>query len=127
MRYKVGIDIGGTFTDLILISDTGQTTVHKILSTPLDSSIGFINGLKELAEMNGLRFNEFVKDIDTIVHGTTVSTNALLTLNGAKTALITTKGFRDALEMRRGIREEQFNNHYRNVTPLVPRYLRFTE
>src|ERR1039457_4089058 len=126
MRYKVGIDIGGTFTDLILISNTGHTTVHKTLSTPLDPSIGFITGLQELAEMNELIFDKFVKDIDTIVHGTTVSTNALLNLRGAMTALITTKGFRDALEMRRGIREEQYNNHYLNVTPLVPRYLRYT-
>ncbi|NUM51902.1 MAG: hydantoinase/oxoprolinase family protein [Flavobacteriales bacterium] len=126
MRYKLGIDIGGTFTDLILISDSGQTTVHKTLSTPNDPSVGFINGIRELAEMNCIPFDTFIKLIDTIVHGTTVATNALLTLKGAKTALVTTKGFRDALEMRRGIREEQFNNRYQNVTPLAPRYLRFT-
>lgn len=125
MSYKIGIDIGGTFTDIIAISNTGSTTVHKTLSTPEDPSIGFINGLREVAEMNNLSFENFINDIDTIVHGTTVATNALLTLRGAKTALITTKGFRDALEMRRGIREEQYNNHYKNVTPLAPRYLRF--
>ena len=125
MHYKVGIDIGGTFTDIIAISDKGKTTVHKTLSTPIDPSVGFINGLREVAEMIGLPFENFIEKIDTIVHGTTVATNALLTLNGAKTALITTKGFRDALEMRRGIREEQYNNHFKNVTPLVPRYLRF--
>ena len=73
-----------------------------------------------------LGLEEFVSNIETIVHGTTVATNALLTMKGAKTALITTKGFRDALEMRRGIREEQYNNHYHNVIPLVPRYLRLT-
>ncbi|OFY87880.1 MAG: 5-oxoprolinase [Bacteroidetes bacterium RIFCSPLOWO2_12_FULL_35_15] len=126
MRYKLGIDIGGTFTDLILVSDEGTTTIHKTLSTPLDPSIGFINGISELAEMIKLPFGKFINSIDTIVHGTTVATNALLTLRGAKTALVTTKGFRDALEMRRGIREEQYNNHYKNVTPLAPRYLRFT-
>jgi N-methylhydantoinase A len=126
MRYKLGIDIGGTFTDLILISDNGTTTVHKTLSTPADPSVGFINGIKELAEMINMPFDKFVKSLDAIVHGTTVATNALLTLKGAKTALITTKGFRDALEMRRGIREEQFNNRYQNVVPLAPRYLRFT-
>ncbi|MCX6290251.1 MAG: hydantoinase/oxoprolinase family protein [Bacteroidetes bacterium] len=126
MKFKVGIDIGGTFTDIIAISETGDTTVHKILSTPEDPSIGFINGLREVAEMRSTGFETFLSSVDTIVHGTTVATNALLTLKGAKTALITTKGFRDALEMRRGIREEQFNNHYRNVVPLVPRYLRFT-
>jgi len=126
MKFKVGIDIGGTFTDIIAISETGDTTVHKTLSTPQDPSIGFINGLREVAEMRSTDFEEFLLSVDTIVHGTTVATNALLTLKGAKTALVTTKGFRDALEMRRGIREEQFNNHYRNVTPLIPRYLRFT-
>ncbi|HEY4797665.1 MAG TPA: hydantoinase/oxoprolinase family protein [Bacteroidia bacterium] len=126
MRYNLGIDIGGTFTDLICVSSEGKTIVHKTLSTPQDSSVGFINGIREVAEMAGESFEEFISSIDTIVHGTTVATNALLTLRGAKTALITTKGLRDALEMRRGIREEQYNNHYRNVAPLVPRYLRFT-
>jgi N-methylhydantoinase A len=126
MRYNLGIDIGGTFTDLICVSSKGKTIVHKTLSTPQDSSVGFINGIREVAEMAGEAFEKFVSSIDTIVHGTTVATNALLTLRGAKTALITTKGFRDALEMRRGIREEQYNNHYRNVEPLAPRYLRFT-
>lgn len=126
MRYNLGIDIGGTFTDLICVSSEGKTIVHKTLSTPQDSSVGFINGIREVAEMSGEVFEDFVSKIDTIVHGTTVATNALLTLKGAKTALITTKGFRDALEMRRGIREEQYNNHYKNVTPLAPRYLRFT-
>lgn len=126
MKFKVGIDIGGTFTDLIAVADNGKTTIHKTLSTPGDPSVGFINGLQEVAEMNGIPFDDFVSGIDTIVHGTTVATNALLTLKGAKTALITTRGFRDALEMRRGIREEQYNNHYRNVAPLAPRYLRFT-
>lgn len=126
MRYNVGIDIGGTFTDLICVSSAGETLVHKTLSTPSDSSVGFINGIREIAEMSGESFEQFVASIDTIVHGTTVATNALLTLKGAKMALVTTKGFRDALEMRRGIREEQFNNHYRNVVPLAPRYLRFT-
>src|ERR1035437_8203684 len=126
MKYTVGIDIGGTFTDLICVSSKGKTIVHKTLSTPQDPSIGFLNGLREVAEMAGQSFEKFVSSISTIVHGTTVATNALLTLKGAKTALITTKGFRDALEMRRGIREEQYNNHYKNVTPLAPRYLRFT-
>ncbi len=126
MKYKLGVDIGGTFTDFFLVSDTGDAVMHKTLSTPEDSSIGFITGMKELAEKLSLNEDTFIQSIDTIVHGTTVATNTLLTLQGVKTALITTKGLRDALEMRRGIREEQYNNHYQNVTPLVPRYLRFT-
>ncbi len=126
MKYKIGIDVGGTFTDFFLVADNGDSIIHKTLSTPEDSSKGFITGLNELAEKLNLPETEFIDNIDTIVHGTTVATNALLTLGGAKTALITTKGFRDALEMRRGIREERYNNHYRNVTPLVPRHLRYT-
>ncbi len=124
MKFNLGIDVGGTFTDFILISSTGGTTVYKTLSTPEDPSIGVMAGIGDLAEILKINYNEFISSIETIVHGTTVATNALLTLKGSKTALITTKGVRDALEMRRGIREEQYNNHYRNVKPLVPRYLR---
>ncbi|MBT3233738.1 MAG: hydantoinase/oxoprolinase family protein [Calditrichaeota bacterium] len=126
MKYKLGIDVGGTFTDFILISQTGETSVHKTLSTPEDPSIGVLSGIHDLAKIINTDIDSFVQSVDTIVHGTTVATNALLTLRGAKTALITTKGLRDALEMRRGIREEQYNNHYRNVVPLIPRYLRLT-
>ncbi len=126
MKYKLGIDVGGTFTDFILVSESGETSIHKTLSTPEDPSMGVLSGIHDLAEIINSDLGEFVRSIETIVHGTTVATNALLTLKGAKTALITTKGFRDALEMRRGIREEQYNNHYRNVAPLVPRYLRLT-
>ncbi|MHC4128788.1 MAG: hydantoinase/oxoprolinase family protein [Planctomycetota bacterium] len=72
----------------------------------------------------GVPLAELAGSIETMVHGTTVSTNAVLTLNGARTGLLTTEGVRDALEMRRGIREEQYNNRYTNVTPLVPRSLR---
>jgi N-methylhydantoinase A len=124
MKYKLGIDVGGTFTDFILISESGETSIHKTLSTPEDPSIGVLGGIHDLAEDNSLHIDELIGGIETIVHGTTVATNALLTLKGAKTALITTKGFRDALEMRRGIREEQYNNHYHNVVPLIPRHLR---
>ena len=77
-----------------------------------------------MADSKKIPLTEFIKEVKTIVHGTTVTTNAVLTYNGAKTGLLTTKGLRDALEMRRGIREEQYNNRFTNVTPLVPRYLR---
>ena len=106
INYKLGIDVGGTFTDFMLVSGSGDISVHKTLSTPEDPSIGVLNGIYDLADMVGLDSNTFVDRIETIVHGTTVATNALLTLKGARTALVTTRGFRDALEMRRGIREE---------------------
>jgi N-methylhydantoinase A len=120
-RFKIGVDVGGTFTDLFLWSTDGKVETYKVLSTPRDPSIGVIQGLQQIAESNGLEVGALARRVDTIVHGTTVTTNATLTRRGAKVGLITTEGVRDALEMRRGIREEQYNNRYRNVAPLVPR------
>ena len=124
MRYKIGIDVGGTFTDFLLAHEDGRTQIYKVLSTPDDPSAGLMNGLQEMAKDRNISLEAFIRDVETIVHGTTVTTNAVLTYRGAKTGLLTTKGVRDALEMRRGIREEQYNNRYPNVEPLVPRYLR---
>lgn len=125
MSYKIGIDVGGTFTDFLLTSEDGHSEVYKVLSTPEDPSVGLLNGLSEMAEAKSLSLKDFIKQVTTIVHGTTVTTNAVLTRRGANTGLLTTKGVRDALEMRRGIREEQYDNRYTNVEPLVPRYLRY--
>ncbi len=125
MEYKIGIDVGGTFTDFLLTSKDGSSEIYKVLSTPDDPSIGLMEGLAEMARARNISIKEFIKDVETIVHGTTVTTNAVLTRRGAKTGLLTTKGLRDALEMRRGIREEQYNNRCTNVEPFVPRYLRF--
>ncbi len=126
MRLKVGIDVGGTFTDFIVAGHGPEPMFHKVLSTPEDPSIAVLTGLKEISKIIDSRIDvaAFVKGIDTIVHGTTVATNAMLTHTGAKSALITTRGVRDALEMRRGIRERQYDNRYTNVKPLVARYLR---
>ena len=124
MGYKIGIDVGGTFTDFLLTSETGDTEIYKVLSTPDDPSVATLKGLREMANDKSLTLKEFLKEVSSIVHGTTVTTNATLTYNGAKTGLLTTKGVRDALEMRRGIREEQYNNRYENAKPVVPRYLR---
>ncbi|MCC7072417.1 MAG: hydantoinase/oxoprolinase family protein [Deltaproteobacteria bacterium] len=124
MAFKLGIDVGGTFTDLFLWSSDGRIETHKTLSTPADPSIGLVDGLRALAERVGMEHGAFLRSISAIVHGTTVTTNATLTRNGATTGLFTTEGVRDALEMRRGIREAQYDNRYQNVTPLVPRALR---
>lgn len=123
-EYRIGIDVGGTFTDFLLTSEDGSSEIFKVLSTPEDPSIGLLNGLSEMAKTKEKSLQDFIKSVTTLVHGTTVTTNAVLTRRGAKTGLLTTKGLRDALEMRRGIREEQYNNRYTNVEPLVPRYLR---
>ncbi|MBM3555977.1 MAG: hydantoinase/oxoprolinase family protein [Alphaproteobacteria bacterium] len=126
MGLKIGIDVGGTFTDFYTSGDSNLPAIHKVLSTPKDPSIAVVTGLMELAGLRSpaLSPKAFCASIETIVHGTTVTTNATLTRTGAKSGLITTAGVRDALEMRRGIREEQYNNRYTNVPPLVPRYLR---
>ena len=124
-EYKIGIDVGGTFTDFLLTSQDGASEIYKVLSTPEDPSLGLLNGLLEMAGAHNVPLRGFIKKVTTIVHGTTVTTNAVLTRKGAKTGLLTTKGLRDALEMRRGIREKQYDNRYTNVQPLVPRYLRY--
>jgi len=126
MNLKIGIDVGGTFTDFIVVGRGADGLIHKVLSTPKDPSIAVLSGLQEIAQRVRPQadFVEFIGAVDTIVHGTTVTTNATLTHTGARSALLTTKGVRDALEMRRGIRERQYDNHYTNVTPLVSRYLR---
>lgn len=124
MTYKIGIDVGGTFTDLFVWTEAGEVETYKTLSTPDDPSIGVLDGLRRIAEAHDVELEGFATEVTTIVHGTTVTTNATLTRNGAKTGLLTTVGVRDALEMRRGVREEQYNNRFPNVVPLVPRYLR---
>jgi len=126
MTLKIGVDVGGTFTDFIVTRDGAEPVISKTLSTPSDPSIAVVEGLAEIAasQTPAQTLEQFAPTIDTIVHGTTVATNAVLTRTGAKSGLITTRGVRDALEMRRGIREEQYNNRYTNVVPLVPRRLR---
>jgi len=124
MKFKIGIDVGGTFTDFLLTRSDGQFRTYKVLSTPKDPSIATMQGISEMAADEQIPLRDFLGAVEVIVHGTTVTTNAVLTYRGAKTGLLTTAGVRDALEMRRGIREEQYNNRYTNVVPLVPRYLR---
>jgi N-methylhydantoinase A len=126
MALSIGIDVGGTFTDFVVTRDGTKPGIFKVLSTPHDPSIAVVDGLEEIAasQTPPQSVAQFIANVDTIVHGTTVTTNATLTGTGAKSGLITTRGVRDALEMRRGVREEQYNNRFTNVKPLVPRYLR---
>lgn len=124
MKYRIGIDVGGTFTDLLLLDSAGKARVYKTLTTPDDPAVGLLDGLTEMADELGLTLPAFVSTIEVIVHGTTVATNAVLTGSGVSTGLLTTSGFRDALQMRRGIREAQYDNRYTAPEPLVPRYRR---
>jgi N-methylhydantoinase A len=120
--YRVGIDIGGTFTDLIMVDEaTGERTIGKVLTTPRDPSVGAMQGLRELLEARGIRG----ADVSHVIHGTTLVANALIERKGAKTALITTRGFRDVLEMGREKRYDIYDLFLEMPEPLVPRPLRF--
>ena len=122
----IGIDVGGTFTDCVLVQADGSTVVEKTFTTPEDPSKGVLDGLEKLASKTGLPIKDFLAAVIRIVHGTTITTNAVLTGRGAKTGFITTEGFRDVLLMRRGVREDQFNSKCAPPAPLVPRHLSYT-
>lgn len=120
-RRRVGIDIGGTFTDMFLVEPDGRSYIFKSPTTPGDPSEGLINVLRKAADHTGESLEDFLSQVETIVHGTTIATNAVLTRQGAKTAFVTTEGFRDLLNMRRGIRSRQNDSKYAPPEPLVPR------
>lgn len=120
---RVGIDIGGTFTDLFVVEDGSAGRIYKSPTTPHDPSEGLLNSLLKAADAAGESLEEFLGGVSTIVHGTTIATNAVLTHQGAKTGFVTTQGFRDLLNMRRGIRGRQNDSKYAPPAPLVSRDL----
>src|SRR6201998_2922237 len=121
----IGIDVGGTFTDLVAIDASGHTVFAKSLSTPQDQSIGVMAGLDELARRLDLSRAAMLAQTQRLVHGTTVATNAPLERNGAKVSLLTTAGHRDVLEMREGLKDNRYDLRTPPPEPLVPRELRF--
>jgi N-methylhydantoinase A len=120
MSYRLGIDVGGTFTDFLCLGG-GSPLVHKTSSTTHDPSLAFVRGLEEIAGRLDLAFEDFMAQIELIVHGTTVSTNAVLTGNGSKTGALLTEGFRDTLRLRDGTRATPYDNHLVPPPPLAPR------
>ena len=121
MEYKIGIDVGGTFTDFLVTDSTGSAHVYKTPTTPQQPEVGVLQGLQNIATSFTQELPDFLSQIGVIVHGTTITTNAVLTGEGAKTAFLTTKGFRDLLNMRRGLRDRQYDSKYSPPPPLVPR------
>jgi N-methylhydantoinase A len=119
--YTIGVDVGGTYTDLVASDETGRTVFAKSPSTPSDQSIGVMAGLDELARRLGVSRAEMLAATDRLVHGTTVATNALLERKGAKVALLTTEGHRDVLEMREGLKPDRYDLRSPPPEPLVPR------
>jgi N-methylhydantoinase A/oxoprolinase/acetone carboxylase beta subunit len=119
--YRLGCDIGGTFTDFVLLDDrTGEIRINKCLTTPQDPSDAVEQGMRELEE----KTPGFVRQLDEVIHGTTLVINSIIERKGAKTGLITTRGFRDVLELGREIRYAPYDIFADFPEPLVPRRLR---
>ena len=124
---RVAIDVGGTFTDVLVLDEAGAIRGFKCATTPGDPSIGLINGLAQAAKGYARPLNEFAADIELLLHGTTLATNALLTGRGARVGMLTTENFRDVTELRKGfknIRTSMYNVFVPPYAPLVPRYRR---
>ena len=122
--YRLGIDVGGTFTDFVLVDQDGELTEAKSPSTPDDPGQAMQQGLAEMAEKLGRSVEALLADCHLLIHGTTVAVNTLIQLRGAKTGLLCTEGFRDTPEIRLGYRDKRYDFRYGPPPILVPRYLR---
>ena len=123
---QLTIDVGGTFTDCLVLEESGELHRFKAPTTPDDPTQGFFAAVGKAAVHYGQTLEQVLGDVEQIVHGTTLGTNILITERGAKVGIITTKGFRDVVEMRRGIRNlhgSMFNMFIEPYQPLVPRDL----
>ncbi len=121
-QYRLGIDIGGTFTDATLINElTGEIQVGKVSSTPSDPSLGFLEAVHRMLQKSKIN----PEKVGYIVHGTTVATNSIIEGEIARTGFVTTDGFRDMLEIARQVRPSLYDLQFEKPKPLVPRYLCF--
>ncbi|MFN2644934.1 MAG: hydantoinase/oxoprolinase N-terminal domain-containing protein, partial [Burkholderiales bacterium] len=118
--FSIGVDIGGTFTDVVLIEDSGAVHVAKGIST----TRAYEQGIFTLVERLLTELTLEAGDCRAVVHGTTVATNAIIERKGARTGLITTRGFRDVLELRRIRIPKLYDLEWEKPEPLVPRFLR---
>lgn len=122
MAHRLGIDSGGTFTDVVLFDEqSGKLNITKTPSTPHNPSIGVFNGFQKIIKQQGID----AQDISSLIHGTTVATNALLEYKGVRTALLLTRGFKDILSIVRQDRPKLYDYFVRRPEPLVPRHMRF--
>jgi N-methylhydantoinase A len=123
-RYRIAIDVGGTFTDLVTITPDASSHFVKVPTTRDDQSLGVMQALARMADILGTPLGEILGNTERIVHGMTVATNALLEHKGARVGLLTTEGHRDILEMREGLKPERYDVRMPRVPTLVPRHLR---
>jgi N-methylhydantoinase A len=124
MTYTIGIDVGGTFTDIVVSTAGGETIIAKAPTTPADQSDGVLEGIVLAAQRLGLSAADLLRATSRIVHGTTVATNALLEGKAARVGMLTTAGHRDVIEMREGLKPDRYNLRMTPPAPLVPRRLR---
>ncbi len=124
MGHRLGIDIGGTFTDLVLLRDDGAFRVYKEDSTPDQPLAAIERGLAGIARDAGLDPADLLRDTEFLVHGQTMATNALIERNGPAIGLLCTEGLRDILYVGRGGKPERFNIHLQKPEDFIPRYLR---
>ena len=121
MSYRLGVDIGGTFTDFALFDEArGEMFIHKQLTTPDDPSRAVLEGATRLLARKGVGMAE----LESIAHGTTLVTNAVIERRGARTGMLVSDGFRDVLDMARETRYDLFDLRLKFPEPLVPRSLR---
>ncbi len=120
-RCRLGVDVGGTFTDLVLVIGDGRVATRKVLSTSGNYAEEILAGVRDLVASAGVA----LQDIAELIHGTTVATNAIIERRGAKTGLITTDGFRDLLEIGRLRLAKLYDMDQERPTPLVRRRWRF--
>jgi len=124
MKYRISIDVGGTFTDMVLLDEkTGNIGTFKTITTPFDLTKGILKDIKLAADNLGISISQLLNDTISIVHGTTATTNALIEGKTGKVGVITTKGFRDILHGREGGKEQPFNWKLDYPPAFVPRYL----
>ncbi|HVL56860.1 MAG TPA: hydantoinase/oxoprolinase family protein, partial [Burkholderiaceae bacterium] len=122
--WRIGVDVGGTFTDLVVAADGVPARVFKVPSVPANPADGVITALKLAAQALGVAPRQLLQDCTLFVHGSTIATNTVLERKGARVGLLATAGFRDSLEIRRGMRENPWLHRQPYPPVLVPRYLR---
>jgi N-methylhydantoinase A len=124
MGFRVGVDVGGTFTDLICVTPSGEVVLDKTPTTVDDQSTGVMNGLRELADRFDMDLNAFCRELEIVVHGTTTADNTMIEMNGAPTGLLVTEGHRDEIELRRCHKEEIWDPNYPGPEPIARRRAR---
>jgi N-methylhydantoinase A len=123
-RYRVGVDVGGTFTDLICITPDGRVVLDKAPTTPDDQSTGVVDALSQLADNFGITLGELCGGLEAFVHGTTTADNTMIEMSGAATGLLATEGHRDEIELRRDHKENIWDPAYPPPVPIARRRAR---